>query len=269
MKSFKRKLFAGVMVLLASTVIVLVFSGHMLSQQADTTGEGIEPVSTAPETAESSDESDALQESLGKLLAGNEQVLAQLDRLDQRLSTLEMERDEKANESYQKQKAKAALARASKDPKLVAKFNQTLASSRDKHYQTISDNFETEPVDSEWAEATKERVLSGFDQSNEINAWLDEVTCRTSLCRIVLDIPSSAAILEQPGGLMNLEVDLMSKLSSGDGAIQSFTRTEPDGLGGMRYITYAARSGYDLPPASSPFEGMTIEESIEYLKNEP
>jgi len=39
-------------------------------------------------------------------------------------------------------------------------------------------------------------------------------------------------------------------------------------VGGLRYITYATRSGQRLPSAADPFAGMTVEEAIEYLESQ-
>jgi len=217
------------------------------------------------ETAES--EAAATLEAVVKT---NTRILAQLEQLDSRLSNLETERTQQEDLRAEQEREREMLKKAKSNPKLIARYNEIRQQSREQRSEKLGEQFNAEPVDYAWAEETESSLKQTIDDRVGERAILEDVKCRSSMCKMVLALPSAADGNIDPMELAALEIDLVSGLSSsGGGAIQAHHRLEDDGLGGLRYVSYVARPGRRLPPPEDPFEGMDIEEAIDFLETEP
>lgn len=207
---------------------------------------------------------------LEAVVESNARILAQLERLDARLSDLENEKAEQEKVLAERDRERAMLQKAKSNPRLIARYNEVQEQSRQQRSAKLGERFEAEPVDYAWAEEVESSLRQTVDEKIGERAILEDVSCRSSMCKMVLDLPSPANETMDSMELMALEIDLLSGLSSGgNGAIQAHNWIEGDGLGGLRYVTYAARPGHKLPPPEDPFEGMDIEEAIDFLESDP
>jgi len=200
----------------------------------------------------------------------NTRILAQLEQLDSRLSNLETERTQQEELRAEKERERAMLNKAKSNPKLIARYNEVREQSREQRSAKLDEQFDAEPVDYAWARETEAGLKQAVDERIGERAILEEVKCRSSMCKMVLDLPSVVDGSIDSMEIAALEIDLVSGMSSGgNGPIQAHHWFEDDGLGGLRYVSFVGRPGHGLPPPEDPFEGMDIEEAIDFLESEP
>jgi len=214
-------------------------------------------------------EANETSEILAAVLESNEQVLARLDSLDARLNHLERDRTLEEERQTEMQERRELLSRAKQNPKLVAGYMDQMKKAREQRGEIIEKRFETEPVDRGWAKTTEEQLLDSFAKNLESKASLNNVECRSSMCRVELGLANASAQPMDSANFMELELQLLGEMASAEsGPIQAHHWFEDDGVGGLRYITYASRGGNGLPNSPSPFSGMTVEEAIEFLESQ-
>lgn len=207
---------------------------------------------------------------LEAVVESNARILAQLERMDARLTNLETEKTEQEDVLADRERQQAMLQKAKSNPELIARYNEVQQRSREQRRSKLGERFEAEPVDYAWAEEVESDMKQTVEERIGERAVLEDVSCRSSMCKMVLDLPSAVDGPIESMELMELEIDLLSGLSSGDnGPIQAHHWLEDDGFGGLRYVTFAARPGHNLPPPDDPFQGMDIEEAIDFLESEP
>ena len=209
-------------------------------------------------------------EALEAVTESNAQILDKLEQMDARLIHLENKKAEEEDMLAKREREREMLQKAKSNPKLIARYNEVQQESREKRRSLIGEQFEAEPIDYAWSEATESSLKKAVDERIGERAILEDVSCRSSMCKVVLDLPSATNGSIDSMELMELEIDLLSGLSSGgNGPIQAHNWMEDDGLGGLRYVTFAARTGHNLPPPELPFAGMDVEEAIDFLESEP
>lgn len=265
-----KKPFIAMMILGAGAILVLALQSRDSSighdrAESDTANRGITGT-VAEETAGEASSAAMLEQ----IMASNARIVAQLERMDTRLTDLESDKAEEEDLLAERERQREMLKKAKSDPKLIARYNEVQQASREKRRSKIGERFEAEPIDHAWAEEAESTLTTTFDERVGDRAILEDVTCRSSMCKMVLDLPSAANGRIDSMELAELEIDLLSGLASGsNGPIQAHHWLEDDGLGGLRYVTFAARPGRSLPPADDPFRGMDIEEAIDFLEKEP
>lgn len=208
-------------------------------------------------------------EILAAVIESNQRVLQRLDSLDDRLTQLERERILSEEREKEAQEQRDLLNRAKQNPKLVAGYMDQMKKAREQRGEIIEEGFEAEPVDRSWAKATEDQLLDSFAKNLESKATLNNIECRSSMCRVELGLPGMAGQPIDSANFMELELQLLGQMASAEsGAVQAHHWFEDDGIGGLRYITYASRSGHGLPSSPGPFSGMTVEEAIEFLESQ-
>lgn len=265
-----RKPFIAMLVLGAGAILVLALQSRDSSpgrdQAESSAGERRVSQAVVEEEAASAQSTAMLEQ----ILESNARIVSKLERLDARLTDLESDKAEEEDLLAERERQREMLKKAKSDPKLIARYNEVQQASREQRRSKIGERFEAEPIDHAWAEEVESTLKTTFEERIGDRAILEDVSCRSSMCKMVLDLPSAADGRIDSMELAELEIDLLSGLSSGsNGPIQAHHWVEDDGLGGLRYVTFAARPGRSLPPPDDPFQGMDIEEAIDFLETEP
>jgi hypothetical protein len=180
-----------------------------------------------------------------------------------------------ATEDAQRQASRTELAEiqaAANDPFLRQQFAKATNMQQQRQVEVVEELFGTEDVDPNWAPKAREQLERDLAASDAFFlANVVDMQCRTTVCRVDLDVPGGAGVSPSDGlsssAATPMDTELVLLATVGRDMPMGTMRREPDGAGGYRYRIYLHRDGYNPPKASNPFEGMTVPQIRTYLEN--
>lgn len=209
----------------------------------------------------------SLRDKVGSVGSDSEQSPPQSRGYEKRIESLEAQLAELREAEEAKARNRAALQEAMNDPELRKKYYQYANRQRQRRWDHLGQIFQTQATDPEWAPEMMSQITNAFSAPGVRGAQLGSADCRQTMCRVDYSVSGSALSGDDPMALMELEHHLATGFAAG-GDIRMNTSVEPKADGGYEYTMYVIRNDAKLPRTPSEFDGLTIVEAIERLRQQ-